>query len=295
MLSETMTRAPLFSRISFTCDPPLPMMMDASWVTIKHRMCMFAAGTVDDDPDALGAAEVVTEEPSAAASPVGGASALAAVDLLSASGVEAAVSSTAGGWSMRTSGRPATDSRVCASSDVAPVLALLCLGWSASEGERDRLRVVSASGMVVISVFHSSAELRACQQCAQDGRVGEEVVVVDDGWVLEWGRVDGKVGDVRGKGRPCRHFETYLLNAVQDGGRDGKDVAGDDGGAEQAVVVISDPMQQAAAFAVRVVGVPRFHHGPDLPSPHLRLNCIRISRATNATQWSINLHERKDK
>lgn len=30
MLSETMTRAPLFSRISFTCEPPFPMMMEAS-------------------------------------------------------------------------------------------------------------------------------------------------------------------------------------------------------------------------------------------------------------------------
>jgi hypothetical protein len=33
------------------------------------------------------------------------------------------------------------------SCEAAPVLALLCFGWSASEGERERLRVVSASGM----------------------------------------------------------------------------------------------------------------------------------------------------
>ena len=44
MLSDTMTRAPLFSRISLTCDPPLPMMMDASCVTMRHRMWMLADG-----------------------------------------------------------------------------------------------------------------------------------------------------------------------------------------------------------------------------------------------------------
>lgn len=149
------------------------MMIDASWVTIKHRIWMPAAGAPEDDAEALGAAEVVAEEPSAPASPGKGTSPLNAAAALSSDGdgVDAAVSSTAGGWSMRTSCRAEARLLVCASSDVAPVLARLSLGWSASEGERDRLRVVSASGMVVISVFHSSAELRACQHGAQDGRI----------------------------------------------------------------------------------------------------------------------------
>jgi len=38
ILSETITRAPLFSRISLTWAPPLPMMIDASWVTMRHRI-----------------------------------------------------------------------------------------------------------------------------------------------------------------------------------------------------------------------------------------------------------------
>ena len=38
ILSDTITRAPLFSLISLTCAPPLPMIMEASWVTIKQRM-----------------------------------------------------------------------------------------------------------------------------------------------------------------------------------------------------------------------------------------------------------------
>lgn len=62
MLSDTMTRAPLFSRISLTWDPPFPMMMDASWVTIKQRMWMLAEGAgacalVEEE----GSPDVVTE------------------------------------------------------------------------------------------------------------------------------------------------------------------------------------------------------------------------------------------
>lgn len=38
ILSETMTFAPLFSRISLTCAPAFPMMIEASWVTIRHRI-----------------------------------------------------------------------------------------------------------------------------------------------------------------------------------------------------------------------------------------------------------------
>lgn len=44
MLSETMTRAPDFSLISLTWEPAFPMMMDASWVTMRQRMWMCAEG-----------------------------------------------------------------------------------------------------------------------------------------------------------------------------------------------------------------------------------------------------------
>lgn len=198
-----MTRAPLFSLISLTCDPPFPMIIEASWVTIKQRMWMLAAGAAEDDADALGAAEVVAEEPSAAASPDGGASPLTAVALsVEGDGVDAAVSSTAGGPSIRASSRPAADAEVlealvCASFDVAPVLALFCLGWSASEGERDRFRVVSASGMVVISVFHNPVRLRPVSRVHRMGGSGRRFVVVGVGfwiggvWAVRWGMREG--------------------------------------------------------------------------------------------------------
>lgn len=67
-------------------------------------------------------------------------------------GVEAAVpeSSTAARASTLES-EAEWDILACESlpSDVAPVLARLCFGCSESEGERDLLRVESASGMVV--------------------------------------------------------------------------------------------------------------------------------------------------
>lgn len=72
MLSDTITRAPLFSRISLTCEPPLPMMMDASWVTMRQRICMLAAGADEDEAELLGAAEVVADAFSTAPSPVVG-------------------------------------------------------------------------------------------------------------------------------------------------------------------------------------------------------------------------------
>jgi hypothetical protein len=102
ILSETMTLAPLFSRISLTCAPPLPMMMEASWVTIRQRICILAAGAAALDPDAelLGAADVVADE-SPSTSP-GASPALAAFsDAWEGDGVEAAVSS-AGRASMPT-------------------------------------------------------------------------------------------------------------------------------------------------------------------------------------------------
>lgn len=87
MLSETITRAPLFSLISFTCDPAFPMIIDASWVTMRQRMWMFAAGGAP--PELLGTAVVMA-----------GASGLSpdarspeSEGLPFASGVDAAVSS----------------------------------------------------------------------------------------------------------------------------------------------------------------------------------------------------------
>ena len=44
ILSETITRAPLFSLISLTWDPPFPMIIEASWVTIRHLIWMLAEG-----------------------------------------------------------------------------------------------------------------------------------------------------------------------------------------------------------------------------------------------------------
>lgn len=78
-------------------------------------------------------------------------------------GVEAAVplSSTAARTSTLES-EAEWDILACESfpSDVAPVLARLCFGCSESEGERDLLRVESASGMVV-SFSDSSGRVNA--------------------------------------------------------------------------------------------------------------------------------------
>ena len=133
------------------------MMMEASWVTMRQRMWMFAEGADELEAEPLGAPEVVAEEALAPPSPAAGASAPSAFPGFSdADGVDAAVSSTEGGASMVTSRAMGAAGRfacaVLASFEVAPVFARLCFGWSASEGERDRLRVVSASGMVASSV-----------------------------------------------------------------------------------------------------------------------------------------------
>lgn len=47
MLSETMMRAPDLSRISLTWLPLRPIMTLASLVTMRHRMWMFCAATVE--------------------------------------------------------------------------------------------------------------------------------------------------------------------------------------------------------------------------------------------------------
>lgn len=231
ILSETMTRAPLFSRISLTCEPPFPMMMEASWVTIKHRMWMFAAedaAPVELDAAALGAAEVVADDASAVAS-VGGASPELATGGLSVNGdgVDAAVSATAEDASILLDSERAAAGDwidlVCASSDVAPVLGRLCLGWSASEGERDRLRVASASGMVVNLVGYSSVQLWPVRKGARDGRVWEVKVGVGrtDGfgvwkrgaWTVRWGMREGR--------EDCATISTtHLLHGVLNGEHD---------------------------------------------------------------------------
>ena len=90
MLSETMTLAPLFSRISLTCEPPFPMMMDASWVTMRQRIWMVAEGGADAPAAPAGPAAVVAESPPAA---VASAEVAESGAVPFASGVEAAVSS----------------------------------------------------------------------------------------------------------------------------------------------------------------------------------------------------------
>lgn len=68
------------------------MIMDASWVTIKQRICMFAAGVAPPpgfDEDVLGAAEVVAAESGNPAT----ASAFTFFSACEGEGVDAAVSS----------------------------------------------------------------------------------------------------------------------------------------------------------------------------------------------------------
>ena len=104
-------------------------------------MWMLAAGA-EPEPEPPGAAEAVAESPrDSEASPE-----VVASEGPLASGVEAAVSSARG--SIFTS--PATTEEWLErwESFEMPVLARLCLGWSLSEGDRERLRVTSASGMV---------------------------------------------------------------------------------------------------------------------------------------------------
>ena len=148
MLSETITRAPLFSRISLTWEPPLPMIMEASWVTIRHRIWMLAVGAGGEVAED-GSPEVVAASlPSLALS-----SFLASAPF--EVGVDEVVSPP---WMV-----PVCDASIIVTSDAwgtlladgpsrayAPVLARLWFFFcSESDGERDLLRVDS-SGMVVI-------------------------------------------------------------------------------------------------------------------------------------------------
>ena len=97
MLSETMTRAPLFSLISLTCEPPFPIMMEASCVTIRQRIWMFAegGGGAEEDPAPLGAPEVVAPSPPSPAEPGREVSMAGRSGIWDGDGVDAAVSSTA--------------------------------------------------------------------------------------------------------------------------------------------------------------------------------------------------------
>ena len=157
MLSDTTTRAPLFSRISLTCAPALPIIMDASCVTIKQRMLICAVGgeaapgAVDED----GAAEVVAD-PDLSPFPTievlllsPEASSLSFSEWFEL-GVERLSSLvTASASDMFMSGAAVAELETWASSDgfAAPVFARLVLCCSPSEGERDRFRFESASGM----------------------------------------------------------------------------------------------------------------------------------------------------
>ena len=95
MLSETMTRAPLFSLISLTWDPPLPMIIDASWVTMRQRMWILAAGGAEA-VELVGAADVVAEASPRASAPSPDARSAESDGTPFASGVDAAVSSARG-------------------------------------------------------------------------------------------------------------------------------------------------------------------------------------------------------
>lgn len=99
MLSETMTRAPDFSLISLTCEPALPMMMDASCVTMRQRMWMWAEGggggggpDEDDGWPELAALAIASAGEEEAASSL--SSSRLGRSLLGTWGVDAAVSST---------------------------------------------------------------------------------------------------------------------------------------------------------------------------------------------------------
>lgn len=72
---------------------------------------------------------------------------------------------------------------VGASWEAAPVFARLCLGWSASEGERDRLRVLSTSGMVGTQLSRGGGE--------------EGLLATFTGVKGVWGGVCGRILDGR--------------------------------------------------------------------------------------------------
>jgi hypothetical protein len=116
-----MTLAPLFSRISLTCAPALPMMIDASWVTIRQRMCMLP---IAGAPGAVSGVSSLSPFTTAAL----------------ASGAVATGEDAAETWSSSALTREGCSSPVLSRFD--------CCCASLSEGERERFRVVSASGMV---------------------------------------------------------------------------------------------------------------------------------------------------
>lgn len=156
MLSDTTTRAPLLSRISLTCAPDLPIIMEASCVTIKHRIWICAVGGEVVVVDADGVAEVVAESD---LSPFPRtevlllsleASSLGFSDWFELGVGEALSSLEATGASViLKSGAAVAELGSRASSDgfEAPVFGRLFLCCSLSEGERERFRFESASGI----------------------------------------------------------------------------------------------------------------------------------------------------
>ncbi len=222
-----MTRAPLFSLISLTCVPAFPMIMDASWVTIKHRMWILAEGGAELVAELLGAADVVADELSAPPSPDAPASPSIRSTFSAfteGEGVEAAVSSTGRDTSMAelfaaVADTVAVEDLSCASFEVAPVLARLCFGCSASEGERDLLRVVSASGMVASSVFQQLGVFKACQQGSRGGKVWGEFGGGDGFWMEAVWKVRRGTREMGGGTMPPFLKLTFTLQTVASSAR----------------------------------------------------------------------------
>ena len=86
---------------------------------------------------------------------------------------------------------------------MAPVLARLCLGWSLSEGERERLRVLSASGMIREQVWSGSHSR---------GPQGLWGVDETEGTLGSWDE-----GDAWKLGQDRSRMEAYVSGATQRG------------------------------------------------------------------------------
>jgi hypothetical protein len=246
---------------------------------------MFAAGVVELDAEALGAAEVVADEASAVPSVDGGASPVVATGVLSVGdGVDAAVSSTAEGASILESVRAAADADVwealvCASSDVAPVLARLCLGWSASEGERDRFRVVSASGMVVnLVVTDPRSYGLSAQGCTEWKGLGCGGRSGSNGFGFwKWGASTVRWGMREGREDSAAISATYLLHVVLYGEHDAID---------DELCVVKDGRGRASccrrcALALLISGTAILRHHPTASSvssgPQLAFCCTVLN------------------
>ena len=196
MLSDTMTRAPLFSLISLTCEPPFPIMMDASWVTMRQRMCI-CAEVLPLDPPAPVPLLVLFPAVDEALADVWGAAvtaglealelATAEVDVAMASLSPSALKRWPDGSSKGAEGRsesglmevlestiemsfiagPELDwESSCAESSAmgdAPVLALLCcFSGASSEGERDLFLAALSEDMTCYVEIEGKAIKSGC-------------------------------------------------------------------------------------------------------------------------------------